>query len=206
MYENLAYLQTQEYMPGINSLVRYLGECGLLTPAGGGTVREEYFRGNPGGCVMKDTDMTGGAEKSVLAMFYEGVDIPAFVSEEMFQHPKNKIVFSALKHLKADGKTPDLLMLNAYLINHDLSEQVGAAYIAEISSMIPSTANSQFYLDQFLEAYRKRELKRAAMTALERIEKDPSTTAAEIENFIQNELQTLNKHLAGKEPRFIWKE
>jgi RecA-family ATPase len=66
--------------------------------------------------------------------------------------------------------------------------------------MIPSTVNSQYYLDQFLEAYRKRELKRTAMATLERIEKDPSATAADIEILIQNELQTINKNLAETKP------
>jgi hypothetical protein len=81
-------------------------------------------------------DTANETEKSVLAMFYEGVDIPAYISERMFLCQKNRIVFSTLKHLKADGKKPDLLMLNAYLISHKLNEQVGVDYLAEISGMI----------------------------------------------------------------------
>jgi hypothetical protein len=61
--------------------------------------------------------------------------------------------------------------------------------------MIPSTANSQYYLDQFLEAYRKR----AAMTVLERVE-DLSATAASIEKFVRDEFENTDKNLAGTKP------
>jgi hypothetical protein len=144
-------------------------------------------------------DMTNEIEKSVLAVFYEGADIPSYINERMFQYLQNKIVFSALKHLKADRKKPDLLMLNAYLISQKMNEQVEAAYLAEISSMIPSTANRQYYLDQFVEAYRKRELKKAVMTALERIE-DRSMAAVNIGKFIRDELQKMDKNLIETKP------
>ncbi|MDR2435237.1 MAG: AAA family ATPase [Treponema sp.] len=150
---------------------------------------------------MKNTvpDMTGEIEKSVLVMFYEGADIPPYITEGMFQHHKHRIIFSALKHLKADGKKPDLLMLNDYLISHKLNEQVEAACIAELNNMIPSTANSQYYFDQFLEAYRKRELKRAMMTAIECLE-DKSVQAADIEASVLNELQNMDSVLAETKP------
>jgi hypothetical protein len=87
---------------------------------------------------VRSLDMTGEIEIAALAMFYEGVEIPGYINTEMFLHQKNKILFSALKQLKADGKKPDLLMLNAWVVNHKANEQVEAAYIAEISNMIPS--------------------------------------------------------------------
>jgi hypothetical protein len=150
---------------------------------------------------MKTTvpDMTGEIEKSVLAMFFEGADIPPYINEGMFQNQKNKIVFSALKHLKDGGKKPDLLMLNDYLISHKLHEQAETYYIAEISGMIPSTANSQYYFDQFMEAYRKRKLKRAMMNAIERLE-DRSVTAANIETYVRDELQIMSNNLAETKP------
>jgi hypothetical protein len=49
IYENLAYLQIQEYRPGVNSLIRYLGECGLLNQAGGEGYIRSIFRGVPEG-------------------------------------------------------------------------------------------------------------------------------------------------------------
>jgi replicative DNA helicase len=96
---------------------------------------------------VQSPDMTSEIERAALAMFYEGVEIPGYINAEMFLLQKNKILFSALKQLKADGKTPDLRMLNTWVVNHKANEQVETAYIAEISNMIPSTANSQFYLD-----------------------------------------------------------
>jgi hypothetical protein len=51
IYENLAWLQTQEYMPGINSLVRYLRECGMLRQVGGEAYIKAVFRGIPQGVV-----------------------------------------------------------------------------------------------------------------------------------------------------------
>jgi DNA-binding transcriptional ArsR family regulator len=143
--------------------------------------------------------MSNEIEKSVLAMLYEGADGPLCISERMFLYQKNKIVFSALKRLKENGKKPDLLMLNSYLVNQKLSGEVGPDYIASISSMIPSTVNSQHYFDQFLEAYRRRELKRAATAMLERAE-DKSVTAENVEKFIQDELQGIDKNLAATKP------
>jgi replicative DNA helicase len=150
---------------------------------------------------MKNTVpyMTGEIERAMLATIYEGADIPGYVNEGMFQHQRNKIVFSTLKYLKADGKKPDLLMLNDYLTSHKLNEQVEPAYIAEISGMIPSTVNSQYYFDQFLEAYRKRELKRVMMATIERFE-DRSVTAADIEKSVLNELQSMDRILAETKP------
>jgi hypothetical protein len=124
--------------------------------------------------------MSNETEKSVLAMFYEGADIPGYINEGMFSYPKNRIVFSALKHLKADGKKPDLIVLNNYMVSNNLHEQAEAYYLAEISSMIPSTANSQYYIEQFLEAYKKRELKKAAVAAIEKLDGDVSVIAAEV--------------------------
>jgi hypothetical protein len=49
IYSYLAYLQKQEYMPGVNSLVRYLDECGVLNRAGGETYVRSIFRGIPEG-------------------------------------------------------------------------------------------------------------------------------------------------------------
>jgi hypothetical protein len=47
IYAHLAYLQTQEYAPGVNSLIRYLRECGALNRAGGEAYLQSIFRGIP---------------------------------------------------------------------------------------------------------------------------------------------------------------
>jgi hypothetical protein len=49
IYEYLAYLQGQECRPGVDSLIRYLGECGALTRAGGEAYVRNVFRGIPSG-------------------------------------------------------------------------------------------------------------------------------------------------------------
>jgi hypothetical protein len=49
IYEYLSWLQTQEYRPGVNSLVRYLNECGILKRAGGEAYVMSVFRGIPEG-------------------------------------------------------------------------------------------------------------------------------------------------------------
>jgi hypothetical protein len=47
IYENLAWLQIQEYMPNTENLIRYLGECGVLNRAGGEMYVRDVFRGIP---------------------------------------------------------------------------------------------------------------------------------------------------------------
>jgi hypothetical protein len=49
IYSYLAYLQKQEYMPGVNSLARYLDECGVLDRAGGAAYVRSVFQGIPQG-------------------------------------------------------------------------------------------------------------------------------------------------------------
>jgi hypothetical protein len=45
IYNHLAYLQGQEYMPDTDSLTRYLRECGMLHRAGGEGYVRSVFQG-----------------------------------------------------------------------------------------------------------------------------------------------------------------
>jgi hypothetical protein len=49
IYDNLAYLQTQVYMPGVELLIHYLVECHALDRAGGKAYVRSIFRGIPEG-------------------------------------------------------------------------------------------------------------------------------------------------------------
>jgi hypothetical protein len=49
IYESLAYLQIQEYKPGVDSLIRYLDEYSFLNQVGGETHVRDIFQGIPPG-------------------------------------------------------------------------------------------------------------------------------------------------------------
>jgi replicative DNA helicase len=89
------------------------------------------------------------------------------IQPHYFQSRNNSLVFQTFTKQKRNGvKRPDILTLAS---DPDLKE-VGAAYIAELTSKVPSTANTLIYERKIIEAWQMRTAKAANERFKARIE------------------------------------
>ena len=76
------------------------------------------------------------------------VEISAFISEEDFYAESHKYIFHAMKDIIGRNQPVDLVTLTDTLEKQGALEQAGGiSYIAELTNVMPSSANYQRYLD-----------------------------------------------------------
>jgi DNA-binding transcriptional ArsR family regulator len=110
-------------------------------------------------------------ERCLLGAYILGADIGERVNRDIFVSEAHKVIFQAIKDLKAQGIEPDLIILKSELEKRKhLDAAGGIADVAALTNSIPSTANVSFYEAEVLTAYRGRAAWRAATLAKEAIE------------------------------------
>jgi replicative DNA helicase len=116
------------------------------------------------------------------------------IQPHCFQSRNNGLVFQTFTKQKRNGvKKPDILTLAS---DPDLKE-IGAAYIAELTSKIPSTANILVYEGKIIEAWQLRTAKAATETFKARIEAADFT--GEIDPAIREYIGVLSGALCDKQ-------
>lgn len=102
------------------------------------------------------------AERAVLGgiiLDASSFDKISFLTGESFYSPQHKIIFEAVRNIIDETKQPDILVLCEKLKESDALEKVGGkAYIATLPSLVPSTANIEYYANLVLDAAVKRSL------------------------------------------------
>jgi hypothetical protein len=93
------------------------------------------------------------------------------IKNHFFDDPRNGRIYQTyLKQLK-EGTAPDIQTL---ALDSDLTD-IGAAYIARLTNLMPSAANIQYYEYEIIQAYKKRTFSRALQTAQEKTRADGCT-------------------------------
>jgi replicative DNA helicase len=105
---------------------------------------------------LKNDDEQLYIERAFLGSVLLGGGIPEEISIPMFRFLQNQKIFAALKTLKKTC-TPDLRIL----INHlkeagELDTAGGTAYIAELTSLLPTSGNIGYYSDELTESHYRR--------------------------------------------------
>jgi replicative DNA helicase len=114
------------------------------------------------------------AEEQLLsACLLDGGDVlnrttAAGIEPMSFYVPANRILFEAMLGLHADEKPIDLATIaEALKDSRQLDELGGYAYLTRISSRIPTTANTSFFIERVLELSQLRESIRHATQIVE---------------------------------------
>ena len=119
----------------------------------------------------------GFPEREVLGSILSGAEIPNSINVGMFFSSRNKIIFTALKNLKQKC-SPDLVILVNYLEETGLVDEAGgAAYVAELTNLVPGPNNIDYYCGKLQEAYQNRTAGTAIRIAAENIAKGGDTLA-----------------------------
>jgi len=80
-----------------------------------------------------------------------------------FYDDKHRLIFEALKKLRAKGEVPDLLTVtDALRSSKSLTKAGGAAYISALANSVGTTTNADVYADKVLECSRYRAIMMAA--------------------------------------------
>jgi replicative DNA helicase len=110
-------------------------------------------------------------ERCLLGAYIMGADIGDRINKDVFMSGAHKVIFQAIKDLKAKGAEADIIILVSELEKRkQLDAAGGAADVAALTNTVPSTANVSFYEAEILTAYRGRAAWRAAVTAKEALE------------------------------------
>ncbi len=114
------------------------------------------------------------AEEYLLSCcFLDGADIVGRclngrITAKSFYVPKNQTIFEQLESLYVRKLPIDLQVLAQELAEHRLLEQIGGyAYLTQISSRIPTTAQSAYFIEKVRELHTLRELIKVATGAVE---------------------------------------
>jgi replicative DNA helicase len=79
--------------------------------------------------------------------------------KEAFYDLRHQTIFTALLALQDAGKEIDIIILQGWLKDQGVLEQVsGIAYLAQLQDAVPSTANLSYYLDIVCEKWRLRRM------------------------------------------------
>ena len=102
-------------------------------------------------------------EKAVLGALMIDKDAFLIISEllrpESFYDPRHHKIYDAIRQLSMNEKPIDVLTVTDQLSkNGDLDEVGGPGYIAELSSMVATSANIEFHANIVAEKYLSRQL------------------------------------------------
>ncbi len=115
------------------------------------------------------------AEEYLLSCcFLDGADIVARCTEAKlapaaFYVPANRVIFEALVEMHQAGKSIDLMVLAEELKTRRQLEEIGGyAYLTQISTRVPTTAQSAFFIERVQTLAALREIIRGATEGVER--------------------------------------
>lgn len=89
------------------------------------------------------------------------------ISPTMFALPANRLIFSRLIAMHADGKPIELASLTQEMQTAKELETVGLAYLVQISGRVPTTARVDYFAEKVREAFVLREITSAAERAID---------------------------------------
>ena len=102
------------------------------------------------------------AEKAVLGALLldpEAFYRISFLTPVHFYLPQHKVIYEAIRDIINDGGRPDIIVLTEQLRKKELLDNVGGrSYIADLSSLVPSAANIEYYANIVLNTSIKRSL------------------------------------------------
>jgi replicative DNA helicase len=128
-------------------------------------------------------------ERCLLGAYVMGADIGVQISKDAFSSGAHKVIFQAIKNLKALGVEVDLVTLVSELEKRgQLDAAGGAASIAKLTDGVISTANTAFFENEVLTAFRGRGIWKAAALAKEALKnrEAPDTVSATLVASIEN--------------------
>lgn len=97
-------------------------------------------------------------EKYCLSSILLDGDISENITPVLFYYQKNQIIFNALKELRKKCM-PDIVILKKHLEEKgELKMAGGASYIAELTNLIPSKCNINYYIDELTTSFYQRSL------------------------------------------------
>ena len=102
-------------------------------------------------------------EKAVLGALMIDKDAYLEVSDllrpESFYEPRNQMVYDAIRRLSMDEKPVDVLTVTNQLEKMGSLEEVGGpSYIADLSSRVASSANTEYHANVVAEKYLSRQM------------------------------------------------
>ena len=138
-------------------------------------------------------------EEAVLGALIQDIEamdrVERILTDDCFAAKKTRIVYQALRKMYSDGEAVDLLTLHSRLERDGQLENVDGVYISELTSVVPTAANVEYYAEQVREAHVRKELKKIGTRLVETSDDRTKKTDELIEKaerliFEMNEIQT----------------
>ena len=126
-------------------------------------------------------------------------EVGDYINEEVFYAEKHRLIFGAMWELHNAGEPIDILSLSEKLKSKKQLETIGGdAYLAELTTVVPTAANVEHYAGIVHEKYVKRSLISAAeeITTVGFDEARPSEEAIDA---AEKELFAISNSMAGSE-------
>lgn len=103
------------------------------------------------------------AEQAILGAILLDKDVMTSLSQsvypEYFYEEKNKIIYESMLSLYEERKPIDILTLTNHLKKRKLIKEIGgAAYLSDLTNVVPTSANSEHYAQIVKDAYIRRSL------------------------------------------------
>lgn len=136
------------------------------------------------------------AEKAVLGCLLldeTAFDKVSFLNPDTFYLPQHRLIFETIREIINGGGIPDILLLTEKLQGKSALDKVGGpAYIAALPSLVPTTANIEYYANLIFDAAVKRSLVHVSSDIHARCF-EPAATGAELLETAQQKLFDLTE-------------
>ena len=146
-----------------------------------------------------DKENIENIERAILGMIFLGnlsvKDnlLDKGIKADFFYNEKHKNIFSALSQMQAANINVDFMTFNSYITSNHIAGCGDAGYIAGLTNELPSTANADYYINQFIENYRNRIAKEKIQKLYTDLQNN-KTSGAKLDGLIQ-ELNDLNNNV-----------
>lgn len=145
----------------------------------------------------KDLENINNTERVILGgifrdnSFYDELFTKG-ITPELFYNEQNKKIFSVIKAMQEKKLTVDIMTFNSYITENKLYNNIDISYVAGLTDELPSTANGDYYINQFIKHYKERTLNDKLKELLNK--EKTGETEKQIENVIR-ELNDLNNNI-----------
>lgn len=149
------------------------------------------------------------AEEYLLSCcFIDGNEVVAKCDDmglkaEAFYVPANRVIYERIADLYKRNVIIDLAVVAEDLKTTGQLEQIGSyAYLTQVSTKIPTTAQAPLFIEKIIELHQRRELIKIAATAVES-SYTGDKTVEELSADLRNQIDTTSKTKTGVRPRSI---
>ena len=145
----------------------------------------------------KDLENINSTERVILGgifrdnSFYDELFTKG-ITPELFYNEQHKKIFSVIKAMQEKKLTVDIMTFNSYITENKLYNNIDISYVAGLTDELPSTANGDYYINQFIKHYKERTLNDKLKELLNK--EKTGETEKQIENVIR-ELNDLNNNI-----------